>query len=59
MIRLTKEQIVHLHSQLIEKTGGVSGIRDVGLLESAINAPFQTFMGNDVYPTILEKAARL
>lgn len=59
MIRLTKEQIVHLHSQLIEKTGGVSGIRDDRMLESAINAPFQTFTGNDVYPTILEKAARL
>ncbi|MBR0035324.1 MAG: type II toxin-antitoxin system death-on-curing family toxin, partial [Synergistaceae bacterium] len=35
------------------------GIRDRGLLESAVNAPFQSFGGYDVYPTIYEKAARL
>lgn len=34
-------------------------MRDKGLLESAVNAPFQTFGGYDVYPTIYEKAARL
>ena len=40
-------------------TGGSDGIRDKGLLESAVNAPFQSFGGWDVYPTIYEKAARL
>lgn len=35
------------------------GLRDYGLLESAVNAPFQTFMGQDLYPDIIEKAARL
>ena len=41
MIRLSKRQIILLHDQLVEETGGMSGIRDDGLLESAIAAPFQ------------------
>ncbi|MBQ7156001.1 MAG: type II toxin-antitoxin system death-on-curing family toxin [Synergistaceae bacterium] len=48
-----------MHSRLVMKTGGSDGIRDEGLLESAVNAPFQSFGGYDVYPTIYEKAARL
>jgi death-on-curing protein len=40
MIRLTKEQILLLHAQLIETTGGSDGIRDMGLLESALESPF-------------------
>lgn len=59
MIRLTKEQVIFVHSQLITTTGGTDGIRDDGLLESALNAPFQTFDGKDVYPSIMLKAARL
>ena len=42
---LTKDQIVLLHSQLIEETGGSDGLRDEGLLDSAILAPFQRFGG--------------
>lgn len=56
---LSKEQIIYLHSQLIDATGGTEGIRDEGMLESAINAPFQTFSGEDLFPTIYQKAARL
>ena len=41
------------------ETGGSDGIRDMGLLESAVNAPFQSFSGYDVYPDIYHKAARL
>ena len=48
-----------LHSALIEESGGSDGIRDEGLLDSAINTPFQTFGGQDLYPTVLEKASRL
>ena len=59
MHRLTVEQVIALHTQLVMKTGGSDGIRDRGLLESAVNAPFQSFGGYDVYPTIYEKAARL
>lgn len=56
---LTKSQVLHLHQDIINVSGGSSEIRDEGLLDSALNAPFQTFEGTDLYPTILEKAARL
>ncbi len=59
MLRLSVEQIIKLHSELIKETGGSDGIRDIGLLQSAVNAPFQSFGGCDVYPTIYQKAARL
>lgn len=56
---LTKEQIILLHAQLIKETGGSDGIRDESLLESAILNPFQSFDGKDLYPSVLEKGARL
>lgn len=59
MIILSKEQVIALHTQLISKTGGLDGIRDDSLLESALNAPFQSFDGIDVFPSIQQKAARL
>ena len=59
MIRLSKTQILLLHEQLIAETGGSSGLRDEGMLDSALNAPFQTFGGEDVYPSLLQKAAHL
>lgn len=59
MIRLTKEQIILLHSQLIQETGGSDGIRDEKLLESAIETPFQSFGEEELYPSIQAKAARL
>lgn len=59
MIRLSKEQILMLHSQLIEQTGGSDGVRDYNLLDSALESPFQSFGGDELYPTIQAKAARL
>lgn len=59
MIILSKKQILMLHSQLIEETGGTDGIRDEGLLDSALAAPFQSFGDIDIYPSIQQKAARL
>ena len=59
MIRLTKEQVISIHSSLIEATGGTGGVRDIGLLESALETPFQTFDGKDLYPALIQKAARL
>ncbi len=59
MIKLTKEQILLLHTQLIETTGGSDGIRDIGLLESALESPFQSYGGEELYPSIQAKAARL
>ena len=59
MIRLTKDQVVAIHSRLIKYTGGTDGIRDEGLLDSALNSPFQVFDGAELYPSIQQKAARL
>ena len=56
---LTKKQIITLHAQLIKETGGMDGIRDEGLFDSAILCPFQSFDGKELYPTVLEKGARL
>lgn len=48
-----------LHHKLITKTGGLDGLRDEGLLDSALNAPFQSFDGVDTYPSVQQKGARL
>ena len=59
MIKLTQEQILMLHTELVSATGGTDGVRDFGLLSSALNAPFQQFDNKDLFPTIQQKAARL
>ena len=59
MIILSKEQVLLLHRQLIEATGGSAGIRDERLLESALSNPFQSFGGEELYPSIQAKAAQL
>lgn len=51
--------ILLLHQKSIDDFGGSHGIRDAGLLEAALARPFQTFDGNELYPTALEKAAAL
>lgn len=59
MKTLSKNQVTALHSALIREFGGIDGIRDEGLLESALAAPFQTFGGEPVYPSLQAKAAQL
>ena len=59
MIKLSKKQILMLHTQLIQQTGGSEGVRDYNLLDSALETPFQSFGGDELYPTIQAKAARL
>ena len=59
MIRLSKSQVLLLHEQLVAETGGSPGLRDEGMLDSALNSPFQTFGGEDVYPSLQQKAAHL
>ena len=59
MKRLTKEQVLRLHDALILETGGMGGLRDERLLDSALQAPFQSFGETDVYPSIQQKGARL
>ena len=56
---LTLGEVVDLHRRLLHATGGASGIRDFGALESAIAQPKATFGGVDLYPTLVEKAAAL
>jgi death-on-curing protein len=46
MKRLTKQQVLLLHQQLLDQFGGTAGIRDEGLLDSALSTPFQTFGGH-------------
>jgi death on curing protein len=53
------DDILKLHEGSIDYYGGARGIRDIGLLESAIARPFQTFGGEDLYLTAFEKAAAL
>lgn len=59
MNRPTKNRILILHDELIKVFRGIDGVRDENLLESAVESPFQTFGGQDLYPSIIEKAARL
>lgn len=59
MKTLSKNQVTALHSALIREFGGIDGIRDEGLLESVLAAPFQTFGGEPVYPSLQAKAAQL
>ena len=53
------EVLAMLHTQLIQQTGGSEGVRDYNLLDSALETPFQSFGGDELYPTIQAKAARL
>ena len=59
MIRLTEQQVLSVHTMMIKSTGGSDGVRDMGLLQSALNAPFQSFGGKDIYPSLLSKAAAM
>lgn len=50
MIKFTKRQVIMLHEQLVQETGGESGLRDESLLESALLSPFQSFNDRDLFP---------
>lgn len=56
---LTREQVINLHQALIKTSGGSLGIRDEGMLDSALKTPLQTFDKRELFPTILDKATRL
>jgi death-on-curing protein len=51
--------VLNIHDILIDKFGGIKGIRDQGLLESAINRPHATFDNTELYPSLPEKAAAI
>ena len=59
MIRFSREKVLLLHQLIAEETGGDPNVRDLNLLDSALNSAFQTFDGKELYPTKQEKAARI
>lgn len=59
MIRFSAEKVKLLHQLIAQETGGSIGLRDEGLLESALDGIFTTFDGKELYPTKEEKGARL
>jgi len=56
---LSLAQVVELHRRVLAATGGAAGIRDVGMLESALAQPKAAFAGQDLHSTLAEKAAAL
>ena len=59
MIKFSKEKVLLLHQLIAQETGGSIGVRDEGLLESALENAFSGFGGKEFYPTKEEKGARL
>ena len=59
MIWITADDVIQIHSLVIQRSGGMDGLRDLASLEAAVSAPMQSFGGQDLYPTTVEKIARL
>ena len=59
MRHLSFAEVLELHRRVLAQTGGASGIRDLGGLESAVAQPRMKFGGSDLYPELIEKAAAL
>ena len=59
MIWIDVEDIILIHSKIIQKSGGIDGLRDRSCFESAVAAPMQSFGGQDLFPSDVEKIARL
>ena len=58
VLSFSKEEVLAIHAAVIMRFGGLRGLRDEGLLDSALAQPFQTFGGADLYPSAIEKACR-
>ncbi|HEX7455935.1 MAG TPA: type II toxin-antitoxin system death-on-curing family toxin [Candidatus Nanoarchaeia archaeon] len=56
---LTPQNVIQIHHEIIDETGGLHGVRDAGLVESAMERPRAVFAGKDLYPNIFLKAAAL
>ena len=59
MIELTKDQIIKLHEAIYVRYGGSCGMLNEGMLDSALQAPFQTFGGEELFPDTKDKIIRL
>ena len=56
---ITLKQVLAIHNLALEKFGGSEGVRDMNLLDSAIQRPFTTFDGQELYPNVVDKAAAI
>lgn len=56
---ISENEVLEIHAILIERFGGSDGVRDKELLDSALNRPYQTFDGQELYPTPIDKAAAI
>ena len=59
MIKLSQDKVLLLHEILTEETGGSAGVREISLLNSALESAYATFGGQELYPTRQQKAARI
>ena len=59
MIWITAEDVILIHSRIVQTTGGIDGLRDYAALDAAIAAPMQTFDGQELFPNDVEKIARI
>ena len=59
MRHLSIEEVLRLHALVVEQSGGAAGVRDLPALESSVAQPHQTFGGDELYPSLAEKAAAL
>jgi len=56
---ISEREVLEIHSILIGRFGGSEGVRDQELLDSALNRPYQTFDGQELYPSPVDKAAAI
>lgn len=59
IVYITLDEVLAIHDDMVERYGGSFGIRDLGLIQSAIARPQATFAREDLYPTLIDKAAAL
>lgn len=59
MIKFSKEKVLLLHRLIVKETGGSAELRDINLLDSALQSAYATFDGKDLFPTKEEKAAKI
>ncbi|WP_407635716.1 type II toxin-antitoxin system death-on-curing family toxin [Olsenella uli] len=58
VLAFSKEDVLAIHASAIERFGGLDGLRDEGLLDSALAQPLQTFGGANLYPSAIDRACR-
>ena len=56
---LTPQKVLFIHDQVVKRSGGSQGVRDISLVESAVYRPQATYDGKDLYTTVFDKAAAL